>query len=119
MSWPTLENIKQQCVIDEDHTADDALLNGYLLAARNQISQVLNRKLYDLTSEVPMDETTGFLIEKTDLALDTEAGNSIHLAALLLVAHWYVNRESTSSLTMKEVPLAFNSLLETYRVIPL
>tara|TARA_R110001583_G_scaffold21308_3_gene80871 strand:+ start:23491 stop:23850 length:360 start_codon:yes stop_codon:yes gene_type:complete len=119
MPWPTLPDIKNQCVIDADNTSDDVLLDVYLLAARDHISQKLNRKLYDLTSDIALDPITKLPLEPTDLALDMPAGDSIHLACLLVVAHWYVNRESTSTLTVKEVPMAFNALLEPYRVIPI
>ena len=116
MPWPSLVDIKSQCVIDEDEDSDNVLLSGYLLAARDHISKRLNRKLFDLTSEIPLDNLTGLPVNEADLALDTPAGDSIGLAAQMLVGHWYINRESTSTLTIKEVPMAFNALLEAYRV---
>ena len=119
MPWPTLINIKSQCVIDEDDTNEDFLLNGYLLAARDHMSQHLNRKLVDLTSEIVVDAVNNLPVEPTDLALDTPAGDSLHVACLLLVAHWYANRETTSTLTIKEVPMSFKMLLEPYRIIHL
>ncbi|HHZ71199.1 MAG TPA: phage gp6-like head-tail connector protein [Methylococcaceae bacterium] len=114
--WPTLNDIKKQCVLDEDDTSDDELLTIYLFAARNHISQKLNRKLVDLTSQIEVDSETGLPVNEYDLALDTDAGHSIKLAALLVIGHWYLNRESTDTLTIKEVPMSFNALLESYRV---
>jgi len=55
---------------------------------------------------------------ESDLALDTEDGDSIALAAKLLIDHWYENRGTTSTLTIKMVPLTFDSLLSSYRVRP-
>lgn len=41
---------------------------------------------------------------------------SIVQAMLLLIGHWYQNRESVSALTMKTVPMAVNALLDFHRV---
>jgi uncharacterized phiE125 gp8 family phage protein len=40
---------------------------------------------------------------------------SLRAAILLLVGAWYQNREAVSSLTMKTVPMAVDSLLNAYR----
>lgn len=114
--WPTLSDIKRQCSIDVDDPDHDELLTVYLFAARDHIARKLNRNIFDLTSEIALDTDTGKPINANDLAMDTNAGYSLKLAALLVVGHWFENRESTSTLTIKEVPMSFNSLLESYRV---
>lgn len=118
MPWPTVEEAKVQCSLDPDYDADDALLLGYLLAAREHIQQSLNRKLFDTTDQIILDTDTNLPLVQSDLALDTAAGDAIGLACKLLVAHWYINRESTSTLTIKMVPLTFEALLHHYRVSP-
>jgi hypothetical protein len=42
--------------------------------------------------------------------------HTIVLAILLLVAHWYANRENCSELPLKNIPLGVNALLDTERV---
>jgi hypothetical protein len=118
MPWPTLDEIKAQCRLDLSYDAEDALLTSYLSAARDHIQQHLNRTLFDTTDQIILDPSTGLALVSSDLALDTSPGDSIALACKLLVAHWFVNRESTSTLTIKMVPLAFDSLLSPYRVSP-
>ena len=105
--WPTLSDCKAQCNIDDDNSFDDGVLVTYLFAAKNHIAVTLNRKIV---------ATTSGIINDTDLALDTGAGDSLRLACLLIIGHWYLNRESTSTLTVKEVPMSFNALLQPYRV---
>ena len=41
------------------------------------------------------------------------------LALMLLVGHWYENRENSSDVSKAPVPFGFSSLLEPYRFIPL
>ncbi|WP_439150758.1 head-tail connector protein [Sulfitobacter sp.] len=41
---------------------------------------------------------------------------SVKHALLLLVGHWYENRDAASAVSMSELPLAFNSLLNAHRV---
>lgn len=114
--WPPLSEVKSHCVIDEDSSHDDILLTGFISAAKNHIAQTLNRKIVSRTSDIELDEDTLLPIDEYVLAMDTEAGSSIRLALLLVVGHWYLNRESTSTLTIKEVPMSFNALLQPYRV---
>lgn len=118
MPFPTLTDVKLQCSIDASYTADDALLSSYLLAARDHIQQHLNRTLFDTTEQIILDPVTSLPLVDSDLALDTSAADSIGLACKMLIGHWYLNREATNTLTIKMVPLAFDSLLSPYRVRP-
>ena len=118
MPWPTLTDVKLQCSVGDSNTVDDALLSAYLLAARDHIQQHLNRVLFDTTEQIILDPITSLPLVESDLALDTSAGDSIGLACNLLIGHWYLNREATNTLTIKMVPLAFDSLLSSYRVSP-
>ena len=105
MKFLTLSQIKQQCRIDEARSDEDDYLMVIADAAELAVQQHLNRNLY--IDEVPDDDSTGTVITAT-----------IHMAMLLMVAQLYENREATSELTMKEVPLTFSYLLEGARVIP-
>ena len=77
---------------------DATLLELYADAAEEQIEVDINRPLSEL---IP------------------EGGNSypkkIKLAVLLLVGHWYRNREAFSTVDMKEVPKTYNTLVASFR----
>ena len=98
----TLEQVKFQCRIDHDD--EDALLLGYVAAARDHIQMYLDRTIYELA--VPSEDPDGVL----DNA-------SIDQATLMLVGHWYAHRESVSETSMNEVPMGVASLLAPYRHI--
>jgi hypothetical protein len=38
------------------------------------------------------------------------------MAILLLVSHWYEHREEVSELSLKNIPLGVNALLDTERI---
>lgn len=96
----TLEQVKFQCRIE--HDAEDALLTGYVAAARDHIQMHLDRTIYDLA--VPADDPDGVI----DNA-------SIDQATLMIVSHWYAHRESVSESAMVEVPMGAMHLLQPYR----
>ena len=50
-----------------------------------------------------------------DGVLNNTCPRSIMQAILLLVGHWYVNREAASSVQMSNVPFAVDALLNSYR----
>ena len=105
MQFLTKDQIKQQCRLDPDDTTDDAYLELIGAAAEQAVEAHLNRKLY--TGAVPDDDANGLVMN-----------NPVRMAMLLMVGQLYENREATSELTMKEVPLAYGYLLESYRIIP-
>lgn len=96
----TLEQVKFQCRIE--HEDEDALLAGYMAAARDHIQQHLDRTIYE--SAVPDDDEYGVV----DNA-------SINQAILLIVGHWYAHREAVSESSMIEVPMGAKALLQPYR----
>lgn len=106
MNYLTLEEIKTQCVIDQDETEDDQYLQMLASAAEDQVQSDLNRNLY--ADSDPDEDSNGLVV-----------GARIKMAMLLLVAHWYRNREATSELTIKEVPLAYDAIIRPHRLIPL
>ena len=96
----TLEQVKFQCRIEHDD--EDALLTGYIAAARDHVQMHLDRTIYDLA--VPDDDPDGVI----DNA-------SIDQATLMIVAHWYSHRESVSESSMIEVPMGAYHVLQPYR----
>ena len=77
---------------------DATLLELYADAAEEQIEVDINRPLAEL---IPEGESS--------------YPKKIKLAVLLLVGHWYRNREAFSTVEMKEVPKTYNTLVASFR----
>ena len=77
---------------------DATLLELYADAAEEQIEVDTNRPLAEL---IPEGESS--------------YPKKINLAVLLLVGHWYRNREAFSTVDMKEVPKTYNTLVASFR----
>lgn len=77
---------------------DATLLELYADAAEEQIEVDTNRPLSEL---IPEGESS--------------YPKKIKLAVLLLVGHWYRNREAFSTIEMKEVPKTYNTLVASFR----
>jgi uncharacterized phage protein (predicted DNA packaging) len=77
---------------------DATLLELYADAAEEQIEVDINRPLTEL---IPEGESS--------------YPKKIKLAVLLLVGHWYRNREAFSTVEMKEVPKTYNTLVASFR----
>lgn len=92
-----LEQVKAQCRIEHDE--EDALLRGYIQSAQEFCQNYINRNIY--ADEVDEGDDTGIVI--TPL---------IQQAMLLLVAHWYEQRELTNN-----IPQAVYELLRYYRIM--
>ncbi|MGL5344882.1 MAG: head-tail connector protein [Plesiomonas sp.] len=102
---PTLDEIKAQCRLEPSFAEEDALLIAYSAAAKCAIENHVNRKLVD---NLP-DAVTNELLISAD----------IKLAMLMLIGHWYSNRESVADYEKSEVPMAFRFLVDPYRWINL
>lgn len=75
-----LERLKLQARIDDDY--EDELIKGYAAAALAHIEQYCDRTLVDLQSGDSLDA------DQMELTPD------VWQAVVLLVAHWYANREA-------------------------
>lgn len=107
-----LEIIKPHVRLEMDEDAEDALLETYATAAQRYVENYTGRNLYPTSAEVPKDSETGEPTDEHALVLDDD----ITTAMLLLIGHWYVNRESVVVGTItSEVPMAVKSLIVPYR----
>lgn len=85
----TLEQVKHQCRIDHDD--EDELLESYMAAA------------YDY-------------VERFTSVENIEPSPAINQACLMLVAHWYANREATANnMVVAKTPFGVDFLLQPYR----
>lgn len=79
-----------------DHDEEDALIQGYLAAALEHVQQHCDRRLVE-----------GEPILPTEMGLTQDVKHAV----LLLVAHWYTNREAVVGAAAVTVPLGVDRLL--------
>lgn len=92
--YVSLEEIKKQLNIDDFWQEDDQLLESYIIAAQKAVELHVGYTCEEMLNEYgQLDE-------------------NIKHAIKLLVGNWYNNREATSELTYKSVPLAYEYLLQ-------
>ncbi|HAS6480589.1 head-tail connector protein [Vibrio splendidus] len=104
----TLDEIKHQCRLDNDFTDEDSQLTLYAKAAQRNIENTIGRKLYATANDVP---------EGVPWFATLDEGEDIKLALLLLVSHYYANREATTTESLRQIPLGVRELLAPWRVI--
>lgn len=107
MEFIELSVVRGHCRIDDDFTGDDNLLEIYTGAAARYVETWTRRKLYKTNDE------PGFADDPDRLLLDDD----IRTAMLLLIGHWYANREAVNigNIT-SEIPLAVEALLQPHRI---
>ena len=93
-----LEVVKKHCRIEPDFTDDDSLLTLYIGAASRYGETWTRRKMYESeTSEGYADD--------------------VKAAMLLLIGHWYENRETVSvGQAATDIPFTVESLLQPYKI---
>lgn len=106
MAMIELITVRAHCRIDEDDTSEDSLLNIYTGAAKRYVEKWTRRKLYETNAD------PGFDTDEDRLLLDDD----VRTAMLLLIGHWFANREAVTANSASEVPLAVEALLQPYRI---
>ncbi|WP_095497215.1 head-tail connector protein [Paraferrimonas haliotis] len=105
-----LETVKKQVHIEDDDTEHDVLLGVYISAAKKHVADYLNRTVY-WPEDIKPEESL-----RPEHWMD--ANEPCELAGLLVIAHWFANRESVVVGTItSEVPQGFKALLNPYRII--
>jgi uncharacterized phage protein (predicted DNA packaging) len=104
----TLEEIKAQCRLEPDFTDEDELLKLIGRAVQKRTETFLNRSLYAVDEGIPESDPDGLNLP-----------DDIKMGLLLLVAHFYENREAVTDFEQTEAPLAYQWLVGPYRFIPL
>lgn len=102
----TLPAVKYHCRIDSDFTADDDLLGIYINAARRYVETWTRRTMYDKDTDPGFEDDPDALL----------CHENVDVAMLLLVGHWYANREAVNTGTTSALPFAVEALLQPYRI---
>ena len=98
----TLAEVKTHLRVGSD-TSEDSLITTYITAAREYVEGYQNRIYLSTDEEVTAETMTG--IEKA--------------ACLLLIGHWYENRQAVVLGTPpSDVPFAVKALLDIRRNVP-
>lgn len=106
-----LDIIKQHVRLEPDFEDDDTLLDTYSNAAQRYVEHHSGRNLYADQSAIPTD-VDGNITDEDALVLDDD----ITTAMLLLIGHWYANREAVViGASPTDVPMAFAALISPYR----
>ncbi len=88
-----------------NHDDEDVLIEGYRDAALSAFETWTNRTLTDPAQALPDPPGNAIALSK-----------SIQQGALLLIGHWYANRETvTVGISAVELPMATNALWNPHR----
>ena len=97
MDYLTLDEIKKHLNIDNWFTDDDSYLEGLAEVA-----------------QVAVEKHLGYSFNELEYDYGIVPKSIVH-AMLLMIGNWYNNREALSALTLKEVPLAYQYLLQQFK----
>ncbi|ELY3757257.1 phage gp6-like head-tail connector protein [Cronobacter sakazakii] len=103
----TKEQVKHHCNIEPDFTEDDNWIENSIKAAARYVEMWTRRRLYD------SPEDLGYLSDPDHMLYSAD----IEMAMLMLIGHWYANREAVNVGNVTSA-LAFSTeaLLQPYRV---
>lgn len=102
-----LATVKAHLRVDGDE--EDSLIQGYIDAAISTFELWTNRRLIAEGEAMPDPTGNALIITK-----------AIRQGALLLIGHWYANREAVTTGTIAtELPLATNALWLPHRWVNL
>lgn len=97
----TIEQIRLHCRIDGDE--EDSLLENYRFAAAEVLKTHTGRNWYAQSDLIPAGDSDGLSYNP-----------AVNQAMLLLVGHWYANREMDFS--SNDIPMSFWHLIQPYRI---
>ncbi|PUY30784.1 head-tail connector protein, partial [Cronobacter sakazakii] len=83
----TKEQVKHHCNIEPDFTEDDNWIENSIKAAARYVETWTRRRLYEKADD-PL-----YMADPDALLY----GEDVEMAMLMLIAHWYTNRETVST----------------------
>jgi len=102
-----VDQVKLHCRIDSDSTEEDGWIAARIKAAVRYVENYTRRTLYE-------SATDPLYVSDHDALLYSE---DIETAMLMLIGHWYANREAVvTNGSSAALDLAFESLLQPYRI---
>jgi len=103
----TVDQVKHHCNIEQDFTEDDAWLAARIKAAVRYVENYTRRTLYENADDpVYMADSDALLY-----------GEDVETAMLMLIAHWYANREAVvTGVSVANLDFAVEAFLQPYRI---
>lgn len=108
MAHLSLQQVKKHLRVDDDLTYEDELIELYMQAAETKAADFIDKQIYKSVDDVPEDAKEGHYVI---------LNSAIKAAELLLIGHWYKNRESVVDGRVTEMPLSFSYIMRHYRRI--
>ncbi len=103
----SVEQVKHHCNIEQDFTEDDAWIAARIKAAVRYVENYTRRTLYDSAAD-PL-----YLADPDPLLY----GEDVETAMLMLIAHWYNNREAVATgVSATTLDFAVEAFLQPYRI---
>ncbi|EGT4273722.1 phage head-tail connector protein [Cronobacter sakazakii] len=103
----TKEQVKRHCNIEPDFTEDDNWIENSIKAAARYVETWTRRRLYEKADD-PL-----YMADPDALLY----GEDVEMAMLMLIAHWYTNRETVSTgSTTSALAFSTEALLQPYRI---
>jgi len=103
----TIDKAKHHCNIEQEFTEDDDWFDVRIKAAVRYVENYTRRKMYYEEAE------PAYLLDPDALLY----GEDIETAMLLLIAHWYENREAVNVGNITSTfDFAVEALLQPYRI---
>ncbi|ABU76299.1 head-tail connector protein [Cronobacter sakazakii] len=103
----TKEQVKHHCNIEPDFTEDDNWIENSIKAAARYVETWTRRRLYEKADD-PL-----YMADPDALLY----GEDVEMAMLMLIAHWYTNRETVSTgSTTSALAFSTEALLQPYRI---
>ncbi|EIC82085.1 head-tail connector protein [Serratia sp. M24T3] len=99
--------VKKHCRIEDDFTDDDDWIAGRIKGAIRYVENYTRRKMYSTENDAGYAEDRDALLY----------GEDIETAMLLLIGHWYENREAVNVGNITSaLDFAVIALLQPYRI---
>jgi len=131
----TISECKLQCNLLKEEVEFDEWFNMAIPAAIAYLPNALNRKVYATQAEIsaevtrintaidllneqaepPITEIETLTVELAKANRAIVLNGDLKLALLMLLSHWFNNRESTSALSLNDTPMAFEMLTHPHR----
>lgn len=106
MAHVTIDLAKRQVNLDEI-TSEDDYLQHLLEAAEVHVANITHRTIAEIIETYGVDEDGD--------GINDDLPPTLKHAILLMVAHWYNQREAVAAVQMREVPQAFKALILPYK----
>jgi hypothetical protein len=106
---------KIQCSLLPDENEFDRWFSQTIPALKPTIENVINRTIF--ADQAALDTHLATL-DAIELPLNKSIviTESIKLAMKMLLGHWFNNREASSTMTIKDVPMSVDYLIDPYKL---